>query len=163
MISSFLVGLMTRLLRFGDVELTTPMTASLVIESETGRIQPWCEKRDANHASVLVVGIDSIAVAATAGAIDPLRVSAVAVNHLEAADRIRQGGIEIVVLLARHMDPYGLLSAIRSFEPSVVLIVSSNSMNRSLPEFDGINMQFADTVSEIQTLVCLNRASRLIH
>jgi hypothetical protein len=35
-------------------------------------------------------------------------------------------------------------------------------MNRSLPEFDGINMQLADTVSEIQTLVCLNRASRLI-
>jgi hypothetical protein len=154
---------MTRLLRFGDVELTTPMTASLAIESETVRIQPWCEKRDANHASVLVVGIDSLAVAATAVAIDPLRVSAVAVNHLEAADRIRQGGIDIVVLLPRHMDPSGLLTAIRSYDPSVVLIVSSNSMHKTLPEFDGINMQFADTVLEIQTLVCLQRARRLIH
>jgi DNA-binding transcriptional LysR family regulator len=135
------------------------MNTSLLVDSENNRTEKRGDERCANRGSVLVVGTDSTAVAATAQAIDPLRTFAVAVNHLEAADRIRKGGIDIVVLLRRHMDPTGLLIAIRSFDPSVVLIAASNSLSKSLSEFDGITVRFAESVTEIESLVQLSSAT----
>jgi DNA-binding NarL/FixJ family response regulator len=124
--------------------------------SQTLITEPACrfiDKPLRPDCSVLVVGHDSLSNTALTTAIDPLRLDVVAVNSLEAADRIKQGGTRIVILQPRHVDPTGLVFAIRTFDPSVTLIVASSTPHGAPPALDGVTIRFAENLAQIKLLV----------
>lgn len=105
-----------------------------------------------SHRSVLVVGADRLATEALASAIDPIGVRALPVTTVEAVPRIDAGGVDVVVLLPRNVDPTVLLAALRR-NRRTHLIIASSGVQTPPPDFPGLRPAIANTLEDINKQV----------
>ncbi len=105
-----------------------------------------------SHRSVLVVGADRLATEAMASAIDPIGIRATPVTTIEAVPRIDAGGIAVVVLLPRGVDPTLLLAALRR-NRRTHLIIAATGVQSQPPEFPGLRPAIASTLDDINKQV----------
>jgi DNA-binding NarL/FixJ family response regulator len=98
--------------------------------------------------SVLVVGSDRLATEAMAAAIDPIGVRTVPVHTAEAVSRIEAGGVQVVVLLPRGIDPTLLLATLRR-NRRTHLVIAASGLPTPPPEFPGLRPAMASTLEEV--------------
>ncbi len=97
---------------------------------------------------ILIVGTDRLATEAMAAAIDPMNVRSFAVSPHEALSRIQLGGVRVVVLLPRAVDPSQLLGALRRTR-GIHLIVAAVGVNAPPPEFTGVKPFLAGSLDDV--------------
>lgn len=108
--------------------------------------------RLSSRRSVLVVGADRLATEAMSVAIDPIGIRALPVTTVEAVPRIDAGGVDVVVLLPRGVDPTLLLAALRR-NRRTHLIIAAAGVQSQPPEFPGLRPALASTMEDINKQV----------
>jgi DNA-binding CsgD family transcriptional regulator len=97
---------------------------------------------------ILVVGLDRLATEAMAAAIDPMNVRSYPVSVNEALGRIAKGGVRVVVMLPRGLDPSVLLNVLRRTR-GIHLIVAAVGVTTAPPEFTGVKPFLAGSLDDV--------------
>jgi DNA-binding CsgD family transcriptional regulator len=131
-------------------------TASMSVSSATSSLV--AAQASSESRPVLIVGADRLATEAMAAALDPMNVRSYPVTLNEALGRIEMGGVRVVVLLPRAVDPSLLLAALRRTR-GIHLVVAAVGVTSPPPEFTGVKPFLAasldDVVKQVHQFVAL--------
>jgi DNA-binding NarL/FixJ family response regulator len=97
---------------------------------------------------ILVVGSDQLATEAMAAAIDPTGLRSYPVSVDEATNRVLAGGVKVVVLLPRGIDPASMLAAMRKTRGAQLILAVAGAASAP-PELSGVRPYLASNLEEV--------------